>query len=67
MCPRRCRCRPRTEATAHDAVDRGPDRPADEADFRPGLGAVARAGEAARQAGAVVDGRLGPLGADATS
>ncbi|WP_416964646.1 hypothetical protein [Streptomyces sp. Agncl-13] len=52
---------------ARDAADHGPDRPADEADFHPGLGAIARAGEAARRAGAVVDGRRGPLGADAAS
>jgi hypothetical protein len=48
--------------TAHDDADRGPDRPAAEADFRPALGVIARAGEVACQAGAVVDGRLGLIG-----
>ncbi|MCX5094061.1 hypothetical protein OOK36_35395 [Streptomyces sp. NBC_00365] len=58
---------PLTDVTAHDDGAHGPDRPGVRADLRADPGSVARAGEAARQAGARVDDRLEPLGAAAAS
>lgn len=55
------------EATVHDAADHDSDGPTGEPDVRRGPDAIARAGESARQARAVVDGRPGPLAADVTS